>query len=133
MADTQKDKAADSQSRKTPLTRFKYVGGKDAGVNEFKSRTYYDIQFPLDREVEVPDNLVHKLRLKDDLVEVDSSVDKSYAEEQRELAAKEQAKSSKAKSDPSKLTPEEVEELRAKAAKEDERIAKVQADAKAGR
>lgn len=135
MADT-KDTAKDRSEKaepagKAPLSRFKYVGNGDKGVNEFKSATYYDIQFPLGVEVEVPDTLVHKLRLKDDLVEVGSNVPKTFAEQQREKQAKQDAKGSKESVED--VTPEELAQLREKAAKFDAQVEKLRADAKAGR
>ena len=115
------------------LSRFKYVGNdNDRGVNEFKSRTYYDIQFPLGVEVEVPDALVHKLRLKDDLEEVGSNVPKSHAEKLREKQNHSKAKA-EARTGEVKIDAEELRDLREKAAKHDAQIERVRADAKQGK
>lgn len=113
------------------LSKFKYVGGKDTGVNADKSKTLYNIQFPLGKDVEVPDDLVHKLRQQPEFVEVSSSVEKTEVEKRQEAEAKEAAKAAKAA--PEKLKPEEIEDLKAKAAREDARVEKIQSDAKLGR
>ena len=112
------------------LTKFKYVPSKDTGVNADKSQTLYGMVFPAGKAVEVPDSLVHKLRTKDEFVEVSGSVELSEAEKQKEKDEKLLAKS---KEKDAKLSAEEVEELKAVKAREDARIAQIQADAKAGR
>lgn len=136
MADTKQDKPSEkaetkSDAGKAALTKFKYVGDSgDTGVNDFQSRTYYDIQFPRGVEVEVPDNLVHKLRTKDDLVEVGSHVPKTAYEKQRERETKQKGTPREGRVE---ISQEELEELRAKAAKADAHTEQVRADAKAGR
>lgn len=120
--------------QKRSLSRFKYVGGKDTGVNAEKQVTLYNIVFPLGKEVEVPDDIARKLRVRAnhpgaEFEETHVGAEKTDAELQREKEAKEPAKPKT----PEKLTPEELDELKAKAAKEDARLAKVQADAKLGR
>lgn len=135
MADTKQTEKpeAKTDTGKASLTKFKYVGdGSDTGVNEFQSRTYYDIQFPKGVEVEVPDSLVHKLRTKDDMEEVGGNVPKTAFEKQRERETKQAVKGTR-KDGRVEITAEELEELRAKAAKADARIEQVRADAKAGR
>ncbi len=112
------------------LSQFKYVPSKDRGVNPDKSITLYNMVFPAGKAVEVPDSLVHKLRAKDEMVEVSSNVEPSEAELQKERDEKLLAKS---KQKDAKLSEEEIEELKAVKAREDARIAQIQADAKAGR
>jgi hypothetical protein len=112
------------------LTKFKYVGGKDRGVNANKQQILYDIVFPLGKAVEVPDHLVHKMRTKDEFEEVSGTVELSEAEKQKEADAKLLEKS---KAKDVKLSPEEIEELKAVKAREDARVAKIQEDAKLGR
>lgn len=131
MADSKTEKP--ETQGKAPLTKFKYVGSEDdTGVNSFQSRTYYDIQFPKGVEVEVPDNLVHKLRTKDDMVEVSGSVPKTAFEKQREKEVQQSSKGGR-REGKVEITAEELEELKAKAARADARIEQVRADAKAGR
>lgn len=118
------------------LSKFKYVGGKDTGVNSEKQKIIYGVVFPLGKPVEVPDDVAHKLRTKsgrdgDEFEEVAAVAEKTEAEKQREAEIKEDEKAAKAKS--GKLRPEEIEELKDKAAREDARVEKVQNDAKLGR
>jgi hypothetical protein len=117
------------------LSKFKYTGGKDTGINPEKSKTLYDIHFPVGKAVEVPDDVAHKLRTKagrdgDEFEEVKVGAEKSEAELQQEKDAKLLAKS---KNKDEKLTAEEIEELKAVKAREDARTAKIQNDAKLGR
>jgi len=117
------------------LSKFKYVGGKDTGINPDKAKSIYGIQFPLGKAVEVPDDVAHKLRTKagregDEFVEVAVGAEKTEAELQQEKDEKLLAKSKKKDE---KLSPEEIEELKAVKEREDARIAKVQNDAKLGR
>jgi hypothetical protein len=117
------------------LSKFKYTGGKDTGINPEKSKTLYGHVFPLGKPVEVPDDVAHKLRTKagregDEFEEVKVGAEKSEAELQQERDAKLLAKSQKKDE---KLTPEELEELKAAKAREDARTAKLQEDAKLGR
>jgi hypothetical protein len=117
------------------LSRFKYVGGKDTGVNPEKSRTLYGFVFPLGKDVEVPDDVAHKLRTKagrdgDEFVEVKVGADKNEAELQQEKDAKLLAKS---KTKDVKLTPEEIEELKEVQKREQARTDKIRADAQLGR
>lgn len=116
------------------LSKFKYVPSKDTGVNPDKSVTLYGHVFPAGKEVEVPESVARKLRTKagregDEFVEV-SGPPKTEAELQREKEIKAESKDSKKDE---KLTPEQLDELKAKAAKEDARVAQVQNDAKLGR
>lgn len=120
---------------KGKLSQFKYVGGRDTGVNAQKQKILYGIVFPLGKPVEVPDDVARKLRTKagrdgDEFEEVTVGPEKTEAEKQREDEAKEQAKGAKA---PEKLKPEELDELKAKAAREDARVEKIREDAKLGR
>ncbi len=118
------------------LAKFKYVVSKDRGVNPDKSKTLYGIVFPAGKAVEVPDDIAHKLRTKagregDEFEEVSSgSAEKSEAEVNREKEIKAEEKAAKKEKPP---TEEELEELRKLAAAEEARVAKIQADAKAGR
>jgi hypothetical protein len=112
------------------LTKFKYVPSKDTGVNADKQRVLYNIVFPAGKAVEVPDELVHKLRTKNEFVEVSGSIEPNEVELQKERDEKLLAKS---KAKDAKLSDEEIEELKAVKAREDARIAQIQADAKAGR
>ena len=134
MNDKVTEHKSEQKAESKKLSQFKYVGGRDQGVNAEKQKVLYGIVFPIGKAVEVPDNVAHKLRTKagrdeDEFVEVSVGPEKTDAELQREKEAKEQAKPKTAE----KLTPEEIEDLKAKAAKEDARVAKVQADAKLGR
>jgi hypothetical protein len=117
------------------LSQFKYVGGKDTGVNPEKSKTIYGIVFPVGKAVEVPDDVAHKLRTKsgrdgDEFEEVKVGADKNEAEVQKERDAKLLAKSQKKDE---KLTPEEIEELKAVKQREETRLEKVRSDAQLGR
>jgi hypothetical protein len=117
------------------LSKFRYVGGKDTGVNPGKSQTLYGIVFPLGKDVEVPDDVAHKLRTKagrdgDEFEEVKVGADRNEAELQQEKDAKLLAKS---KTKDVKLTAEEIEELKAVQARETARTDKIRADAMLGR
>jgi len=117
------------------LSKFKYTGGKDTGINPEKSKSLYGHVFPLGKEVEVPDDVAHKLRTKagnpnDEFVEVKAGAEKNEVELQKERDAKLLAKS---KNKDEKLTPEEIEELKEVKAREDARVAQIQNDAKLGR
>ncbi len=121
------------------LSKFKYVGGKDTGVNANKQKTMYDIVFPLGKAVEVPDEVAHKLRTKagregDEFEEVKVGADLTEAEiqSQKQIEA-DQKLLAKSKAKDAKLTPEEIEELKEVKAREDARISKIQEDAKLGR
>jgi len=133
MTDKHPDAKEDLKTERK-LSQFKYVGGRDTGVNADKQKVMYGIVFPIGKPVEVPDHVAHKLRTKagrdeDEFVEVSVGPEKTEAEKQREAEAKEQAKPKA----PEKLTPEEIADLKAKASKEDARVAKAQEDAKLGR
>lgn len=130
------DKPEKSEKTEKRLSQFKYVGGRDTGVNAEKQKILYGIVFPIGKPVEVPDDVARKLRTKadrdgDEFEEVLVGPEKTEAEKQREAEATEQAKA--AKKTPEKLKPEELEDLKAKAAKEDARVEKVREDAKLGR
>jgi hypothetical protein len=112
------------------LTQFKYVPVKDTGINADKQKVLYNIVFPAGKAVEVPDELVGKMRTKSEFVEVSSTVEKTEADLQREKEAKDAAK---AKKDEKPPTGEELEELKRLAEAEKARIAQVQNDAKLGR
>jgi hypothetical protein len=117
------------------LSKFRYVGGKDTGVNAEKQVVFYNIVFPLGKDVEVPDDIAHKMRVRTnhpgaEFEESSVGPEKTDAELQREQQAKDAAKSDKA---PEKLTPEEIKDLKAKASKEDARLEKVRSDAQLGR
>ncbi len=117
------------------LSKFKYVGGRDTGVNPEKSKTLYGHHFPLGKAVEVPDDVAHKLRTKsgregDEFEEVKVGAEKSEAEIQAE---KDQALLEKSKKKDAKLTAEEIEELKQVKAREEARVAQIQNDAKLGR
>jgi hypothetical protein len=113
------------------LTKFKYVPEKDTGINADKQKVLYNIVFPAGKEVEVPNDLVHKLRTKEEFVEVHATVDKTEAELQKEKDARQAEKDAKAA--PEKLTPERLAELQKLAQAEEARVAKLQNDAKLGR
>ena len=121
------------------LSKFKYVGGRDRGVNPDKQQTLYGIVFPLGKAVEVPDDVAHKLRTKsgrdsDEFEEVTVGAELSEAEknEQKQREADEKLLA-KSKGKDVKLTSEEIDELKAAKAREDARVAKIQEDAKLGR
>jgi hypothetical protein len=117
------------------LSKFKYVGGRDTGVNPDKAKTLYDIRFPLGKAVEVPDDVAHKLRTKagrdgDEFEEVKVGAEKTEAELQQE---KDAALLEKSKKKEEKLTPEEIEELKAVQAREQARTEEIRQNAKLGR
>jgi hypothetical protein len=116
------------------LSKFKYVGGKDRGVNAEKQAVFYNIVFPFGKAVEVPDDIAHKMRVRTnhpgaEFEEVSVGPEKTDAELQREEEGKEAVK----EKPPEKVTPEELKDLKAKAAKEDARVEKVRSDAQLGR
>jgi hypothetical protein len=118
-----------------PLSKFKYVGGKDRGINPNKQIVMYDIVFPLGKAVEVPDDVARKLRTKsgregDEFEEVVVGPELTEAEKQREADIKLLEKSKKKDE---KLTPEEITELKAVKAREEARITEIQEAAKAGK
>ncbi len=117
------------------LSKFKYVGGRDTGINPNKQVTLYNIVFPLGKPVEVPDEVARKLRTKsgregDEFVEVVVGPELSEAEKQREADAKLVEKSKKKDE---KLSPEELEELKHVKAREDARVQEIREAAKAGK
>jgi hypothetical protein len=117
------------------LSKFKYVGGRDTGINAEKAKMLYGYHFPLGKAVEVSDDVAHKLRTKsgrdgDEFEEVTVGAEKSEAELQQEKDEKLLAKSKKKDE---KLTAEEIEELKAVKVREEARLAKIQNDARMGR
>lgn len=122
------------------LSKFKWTGGSDRGVNSEKSKLLYGYHFPLGKAVAVADDIAHKLRTKsgregDEFEEVFEGAEKTEAELQKERqieADQKLIKKQKGKKD-SDLSPEELEELKAAKAREDARIAEIQENAKLGR
>ena len=121
------------------LSKFKYTGGSDRGVNSEKSKLLYGYHFPLGKAVEVSDDVAHKLRTKsgregDEFEEVKVGAEKSEAEIQAEKQLEaDQKLLAKSKKKDEKLSAEEVEELKAVKARDEARVAKIQEDAKLGR
>lgn len=121
------------------LSKFKYTGGNDTGVNSEKQKILYNIVFPLGKAVEVPDDIAHKLRVRTnhegaEFVEVKVGAEKTEAELQREKQQEADEKLlAKSRAKDAKLSAEEIEELKAAKAREDARVATIQENAKLGR
>jgi len=120
------------------LSKFKYTGGSDKGVNSEKSKLLYGYHFPLGKAVEVSDDVAHKLRTKsgregDEFEEVKVGAEKSEAEVQQEKQLEADQKLLAKKSKGEKLSTEEIEELKAVKAREEARVAAIQENAKLGR
>jgi hypothetical protein len=120
------------------LSKFKYTGGSDKGVNSEKSKLLYGHHFPLGKAVEVPDDVAHKLRTKagregDEFEEVKVGAEKNEAEIQAEKQIEADQKLLARSKKNEKLTDDELQELKAAKAREDARVAKLQEDAKLGR